>query len=333
MQDKIAELIVGAKNIVIVQADNPDADSLGSALALEQILGDLHTEPHLYCGVDIPSYLRYLAGWDRVSNELPVQFDLSIIVDASTMTLLEKLQLNNDQGRLAAKPCIILDHHEEVSNLIPFATTSLNDVKASSTGEVIYTLAKQLKWPLAVNAQELLLTAVLGDTQGLSNAQTKAHTYRMVANIIDAGVDRTRLEERRRELSKMSVAIFKYKAKLLERTEFVSDNRIAMIVIPNDEISEFSPQYNPKMLVQYEMLQTQDVQMSVVFKVYGNGRITAAIRCNTGAPIAHKLAEQFGGGGHPFASGFKVQDGRDFNDVKAACIAAATKLLDTIKKP
>jgi phosphoesterase RecJ-like protein len=330
MHDKIQDLINVAHTILIVQADNPDADSLGSALALEQILGDLGKEPSLYCGVDLPSYLRYLPGWDRVTSELPVQFDLSIIVDASTMTLLEKLQLNNEQGRITAQPCLILDHHEEVSNVIPFATATLNDVTASSTGEVIYGLAKQLTWPLAINAQELLLTAVLGDTQGLSNAQTKAHTYRMVADIIDAGVDRAGLEERRRELSKMSVAIFKYKAKLLERTEFASDNRIALVEIPHAEISEFSPQYNPKILVQYEMLQTENVLISIVFKVYDNGRITAAIRCNTGAPVAHKLAEQFGGGGHPYASGFKIQDGRDFETVKAACISQAGELLDKL---
>src|ERR1700712_1833431 len=85
--EKIAGLIGDAQKIVVVQADNPDADSLGSALALEHILGDMGKSVALYCGVDTPGYLRYIAGWDRVLSELPSSFDLSIIVDASTYTL------------------------------------------------------------------------------------------------------------------------------------------------------------------------------------------------------------------------------------------------------
>jgi bifunctional oligoribonuclease and PAP phosphatase NrnA len=63
---RLGEIVDAARKIVIVQADNPDADSLGSALALEHILGDLGKEPYLYCGVDMPGYLRYMSGWDRV---------------------------------------------------------------------------------------------------------------------------------------------------------------------------------------------------------------------------------------------------------------------------
>src|SRR5579884_337582 len=95
--EQAQQLIAKADKIVVIQADNPDADSLGSALALEDILGDMSKTVYLYAGVDMPSYLRYMSGWDRVSNELPTQFDASIIVDASTMTLLEKL---GESGRL-----------------------------------------------------------------------------------------------------------------------------------------------------------------------------------------------------------------------------------------
>ena len=90
--EKIQAVLAAAKHVVIVQADNPDADSLGSALALEEILGEMGKQTTLYCGVDMPGYLHYLAGWDRVEKDLPKQFDASIIVDASTMTLLEKLE-------------------------------------------------------------------------------------------------------------------------------------------------------------------------------------------------------------------------------------------------
>src|SRR5665213_691915 len=263
---KIQALLDDAQTIIILQADNPDADSLGSALALEQILHELGKEPLLYCAVDVPGYLKYLGGWDRVSTEIPPKFDASIVVDASTMTLFEKLARSGHQGWLAAKPCLVLDHHASVGNEIPFASLVLNHVDSSSTGELIYGLAKSLDWPLSVMAQEFLMTAILGDTQGLSNGQTTATTYRVIADMIDSGVDRQQLEERRKELSKMPVAIFRYKARLLERTEFYADNRIALVTIPQVEIAEYSPMYNPKLLIQYEMLQTEQVAISLVFK-------------------------------------------------------------------
>jgi nanoRNase/pAp phosphatase (c-di-AMP/oligoRNAs hydrolase) len=53
--EQIKKLVGEAQHIVILQADNPDADSLGSSLALEQILHELGKEPLLYCGIDIIS--------------------------------------------------------------------------------------------------------------------------------------------------------------------------------------------------------------------------------------------------------------------------------------
>jgi nanoRNase/pAp phosphatase (c-di-AMP/oligoRNAs hydrolase) len=78
------------------------------------------------------------------------------------------------------------------------------------------------------------------------------------------------------------------------------------------------------------MLQTSDVQVAIVFKSYDDGKITAAIRCNPTAGIAAELAKHLGGGGHAFASGFKVVDGRSTGDIKADCLEFATKLLDKL---
>jgi phosphoesterase RecJ-like protein len=329
---QITDILDKAQTIVIVQADNPDADSLGSALAMEHILGDLGKTPILYCGVETPGYLRYLEGWDRVQKDLPQSFDASIIVDASTLTLLEKLQQTGQRHWLASKPCVVLDHHGEVSNQIPFATVMINDPTVSSAGELVYNVARQLEWPLSVPAQANIMTAILGDTQGLSNQLTGANTYRAMGDMIDAGVSRAALEEARREANKMPEVIFKYKAKLIERTEMHADGRLAIVSVPQQEITAYSPLYNPGPLVQGDMLQTQNVLVSIVLKTYDDGKATAAIRCNHGAPIGAALAEHFGGGGHPYASGFKVTDGRPFNEIKSECISYATELLNKLNE-
>lgn len=329
--DQISQLLSATQKIVIIQADNPDADSLGSALALEQILGDLGKEPYLYCGVDMPNYLRYMSGWDRVAKELPRQFDASFIVDASTMTLLERLNSSGQKGWLAAKPCVVLDHHQTVENLIPFATVSINDYQRASTGELIYLLAQQLDWPLSVKSQEFLLLSILGDTQGLSNQLASPGTYRLAADMIEAGVNRGRLEEQRREFGKMAPEIFRYKADLIKRTAFSADGRVASVSVPQAEINSFSPLYNPAPLIQGDMLQTSGVEVAIVFKTYDEGKLTAAIRCNPAAGIAAKLAEHFGGGGHAFASGFKIEGRPDFEQIKSQCLAYAADLLAKIE--
>jgi len=330
--DKIQQLVGHAQRIVIIQADNPDADSLGSALALEHILGDLGKQAYLYCGVDIPSYLRYLTGWDRVLKDIPSQFDLSIIVDASTITLLEKLTQSEQQHWVAARPCIVLDHHAMTDNSIPFATVSLVDAANSSAGELIYHLSKQLEWPLSVEAQSNLMTAILGDTQGLTNQLASADTYQVMTDMIRAGVSRPALEELRREATKMAPTIYKYKAALIDRTEFEADGRLAVVVIPQSELVEYSPLYNPGPLIQPDMLATAGVKVSIVFKKYDDGKITGAIRCNNNFGIAAQLAEHLGGGGHAYASGFKIVDGRPFNEIKSECTEFATQLLNNLEQ-
>ena len=332
METKVKNIVGAAQKILVLQADNPDADSLASALALEQILGELGKDVYLYCGIDMPGYLKYLPGWDRVSSEIPSKFDASIIVDASTSTLFQKLAESGKQGWVASKPCIVLDHHAEVDHLIPFATVNMTDATVSSTGQLIYNLAKELAWPLDKTSAEFIMTSILGDTQGLSNDLTTAETYRVMAALIELGVDRPVLEEKRRELSKMPPVIFRYKAQLIERTEFHADGKLAIIDVPHKEIMEYSPLYNPNALIQNEHLQTEGVLVSVAIKHYADGRITAGIRCNTAAPVAADLADHFGGGGHKYSAGFKIVGGKPFNQVKSECIKTATDLLAKLEQ-
>lgn len=326
---QIADILGSAERIVIVQADNPDGDSLGSALALEHILGDMGKEPYLYCGVDIPSYLTYLPGWDRVEKELPSRFDASIIVDTSASSLLETLDNSPMRNQLAAKPCIVIDHHA-VELTIPFATVSCN-YPAVATGEVIYELAQQLNWPLNLEAKQMLSTAIMADSLGLVTEATSARSIHIIAELVEGGVSLAELEHARRALMRKSPELTHYKGELLQRVEYFSDDRIAIVTIPWEEIEKYSPQYNPSMLVIEDMRMTIDTDIAIAFKTYKGGRITAKIRCNQNAPIAADLAKHFGGGGHAYASGFKVQGGRPFNEIKSECIAKATQLLTNLE--
>jgi len=332
MQEKIAEAVQGAQRIVVIQADNPDADSLGSALALEHILSDMGKDVALYCGVHIPDYLHYLPGWDRVLSDLPSNFDLSIIVDASTYILLEKLDASGHFGWVKSRPCVVLDHHVSVEKPLDFTEYLLVQPEVASTGELIFTLATQFGWNINPEAAGDIMMSILGDTQGLTNELTSASTYRVMADLTDLGANRSALEEARREYGKMLPKIYSYKAKLINETAFTAEGKLAYVIIGQAELNEFSPLYNPVPLIQPDMLQIKNVALAIVFKVYDDGKITGAIRSNNAYPVAAKLAEAMGGGGHPHASGFKITTGRPLNEVKSECLERAQSLIEQIEQ-
>ena len=153
-----------------------------------------------------------------------------------------------------------------------------------------------------------------------------------MADLTDLGADRPLLEELRRDYGRMVPKIYAYKAVLIKNTVFEDDGRIASVALNQAEINEYSPLYNPVPLIQPDMLQVKNVCLSIVYKVYTDGRITGAIRTNHAYPVADKLAKAMGGGGHPHASGFKVIDGRPFNEVKSECTRYAIDLLNEIDK-
>jgi phosphoesterase RecJ-like protein len=325
---QIKEAVAAASKIVIVQADNPDSDSLSSAMALDEILSDLNKEVILYCGVDLPSYLNYIPGGDRVVSELPKQFDLSIIVDTASDTLLEQLNKNGSKNWLAAKPAIIIDHHATQAT-ISFAKIVLIE-QAVSTTEIIYELAGQLNWSLNERARELIAIGILSDSLGLTTDATTARSIHIIAELVEQGVKLAQLEDARRQSMRREPELIHYKGKLLQRVEFHDGGRIATVTIPHEEINEFSPLYNPPMLVLDDMRLAKNTQVAIAFKTYNDGKITGKIRSNYGYGISDKLAEHFGGGGHPYAAGFKVTTGKNYAELKREVLDLTIELLDRL---
>jgi bifunctional oligoribonuclease and PAP phosphatase NrnA len=325
---KVHELVASCKNIVILQADNPDGDSLGSSLALEAILGEMDKNVTMVCAVDMPAHLRYLPGWDRVVKDIPPQFDMTIIVDTSTETLFDSVQKTRGFEWVKTKPVVVLDHHTE-SDGLAFATITHNE-PVVATSELIHNIAIEQNWPLPIDACEMMAISIMSDSLGLTTSSTTPESFRVMADLVERGVDLAKLDAARRELMKKEPKLVPYKGTLLQRVTFDGEGRIASIVIPWKEIEEYSPIYNPTMLVIDDMRMTVGVEIAIGYKVYNNGRITGKIRCNFGHPIANDLAVQFGGGGHPYAAGFKILDGTTIAEVKNAVNKAAIDLLDNL---
>jgi phosphoesterase RecJ-like protein len=295
--------LTAAQHIAVLQADNPDGDSLGSALALEAIFSEMGKRVSLLCAVDMPAHLKYLSGWDRVQKEIPRDIDLTIVVDSSTESLFEYFDKDGSLAWLKSKPLIIIDHHTTTDGL-SYADVSIIE-EAVATSEVIYRIATELEWPLPVDACEMMAISIMSDSLGLTTEASTPASYRVMADLIERGVSIPKLEQERRELMRKEPQLIPYKGTLLQRVQFDLTGKIASVVIPWEEIEKFSPLYNPSMLVLDDMRLVVGVDVAIAYKVYKDGKITAKIRCNFERGIGDKLASEFGGGGHPYAAGFK----------------------------
>ncbi len=334
----INKLVQESQKIVVMQADNIDGDSLASAMALEQILGEMGKDVYLYCSVDITEYLRHIDGWDRVNKDFPSKYDLAILVDTSQAGLLENLTNEGNMSALQSRPFIVIDHHTRTDTFQMDNIIELIDNSASATSEIIYNIAKHCDWPLDSTSASYMAISINSDTLGLTSEalQERSDTLRVMADLVDLGANLSELNHKRTLGLQIDNDVVAYKGNLLQRIVFSHEGRIASIVIPHQEVKDISTKYNPTVILD-EMRFVKDVKIMIGFKVYDDyqharkNRMTARIRCTHGTLIARELAEHFGGGGHPYASGIKWEDDQlDFEAIQAEVLAKAAELLDAV---
>ena len=303
MYNKFSDFIKDKNHLAIIQAENPDGDSLGSALALEGLLEG--KEVSLYCPVDTPKYLRYFDGWSRVTNEFDFKADGYIIVDTAAEILLSKL-MDDDaiKNCLFTKPVFVLDHHETEDDLSFPHDSIIETLPACCT--LIYKIAKDQNIEIKKSVADNLFNGILSDTLGLTTATVTAEDFRIAAELTELGSNVSELEERRKEFMKKSQRILDYKADLIKRIEYHLDGTLATVHIPWEDIQNYSDEYNPNVLILEEMRMVEGVEVAVAIKTYPDGKLTGKVRSS--APIADKVAGFFGGGGHMYAAGFRTYD-------------------------
>lgn len=305
MYQTAIQLINDAKKIIVIQAENPDGDSLGSSIALEEILSDRGKQVIMYCPVEIPKYMRYIQGWDRVVADFDTSADLAIIVDTAADVLITKvLEAPGVRHYLESHPVLVLDHHTTESNLSFNHTMLTDDVVA--TGELLYGLASTAGWEINERAAENMLVAIMSDSLGLTTQNVTQNTYAVASKLHELGARNYKIEERRREFMKKSPEILAYKGELIGRIEYFLDGKLAVVHIPWEDIQKYSDAYNPSVLVLDEMRLVEGVEIGVAIKTYPDGKVTGKLRANL--PIAEQVAGYFGGGGHKYAAGFRAYD-------------------------
>jgi len=310
MTKEIINLVSNAQHVLVFQAENPDGDSLGTSLALEELFAEQGKKVTLFCAIETPKYLRYIKGWERVTTEWPNTYDIAILVDTTAETLMVKtLSTPGIRHSLETHPVIVIDHHAEAEDELQFEHHSYIDTQVVSTGEAVYKLAVEAGWPITPQAAEDLLISILSDSLGLTTQNVTAETYRHASDLVALGASPADIEERRRDYMRKPADILAYKGELIGRIEYSLDGALATVHIPWEDIQQYSDRYNPSVLVLDEMRLVEGVRIACAFKTYPDGKLTGKLRSNI--PVAGQIAGYFGGGGHGYSAGFKVYESLD----------------------
>lgn len=321
MYQKFAEFIQGKQRICIIQAENPDGDSLGSAIALDYIL--TQSDNSLYCPISIPRYLQYFSDWSRVESEFDYKADGYILVDTASSILISKLLDDSAiKNCLYNKSVLVIDHHETQDDLDFPHEAIIEPLPACA--DLIFKIARANHLAVSQEAACALYSAISSDTLGLVSASVTADTMRTMADLIDLGADPAKLDEERREFMKKSPRVLEYKAELIKRIEYSLDGTLATVHIPFEEIQKYSDEYNPNVLILEELRLVEGVIVAVAIKTYPDGKVTGKIRASK--PVAEQVAGYFGGGGHPYAAGFRTYD-LSYEDVVADIVDILPGLL------
>ena len=321
MYQNFTKFLENKSHICIIQAENPDGDSLGSALALDYLLKD--KEVSLYCPVDIPKYLRYMEDWSRVEDEFDYKADGYIIVDTAASVLLSKLLDDTAiKNCLYSKPVFVFDHHETEDDLDFPHDKIIEPLPACCS--LIYKVALDQNMPIDNTCAKYLMAGIMSDTLGLTSQTVTAEIFDQMAGLSRLGAELWQIEESRREFMRKSQKILNYKADLIKRVDYSLDGALATVHIPWEDIEEYSDEYNPGVLIIEELRLVEGVHLAVAIKTYPDGKVTGKLRSDI--PISDKVAGYFGGGGHPYAAGFRTYD-TTYEEVVSELIKILPELL------
>lgn len=319
---KLGELVEAAQTILVLQPEKPDTDSLTSSLALEQILGDLGKEVVMYCQDELPRYIAYFNGADRVSDTFPDAFDLAIIVDTGSASQMSRT-LEKYLGRLKKKPVALIDHHANRDTL-PMDPHEVIDPRTTSTCEMVLMISQQLGWKVNPEAANLLVPGIIADTRNLSVATVTPESFRAVAQLMELGADVAASHEAYRKADQLSVELLQLKGRILSRVETHASGKIALVVVTPIELKQYAEIHDPSDLVIYDMQWAEGVAVAVVIRHYGGQSNKIKISTRAQMPVAAKACQDFGGGGHDRAAGCQLND-TPVEEVKASFIKSLTK--------
>lgn len=203
-EDRLGDLILGSRNIVIFGHENPDGDSIGSAVGLYHYLRSAGKSTHIVINSRLPRYFDFLIPKGSISyyNENPddcrsyiAASDLLFFLDMNAVSRAGEVSKEIPQERTAAGGVkrVLVDHH--LNPKVDDFDVVISDTEVSSACELLFqVLMAQEDVDGDVNRIPLecataLMTGILTDTNNFANSLFPS-TYVAVSQLQSRGVDR-----------------------------------------------------------------------------------------------------------------------------------------------
>ena len=228
----VAEAIRSHERFLVTTHENPDGDALGSLLAAKLALDTLGKDVVMYLSGETPLPREY--SWMPLDN-----LRRSLPDDAADRVLLaldcaNESRLGPDPEVLASAPLVVnVDHHHDNSR---FGAINAVVADASSTGEIVRDLLRDLDVELTPDMAEALYIALVTDTGRFQYTNTTPKALRLAAELVEAGADVHKVFQGVYE--SVQFAKLKLLARALERAQIYEGGRLVISYLVRGDFAE-----------------------------------------------------------------------------------------------
>lgn len=310
--ESLAEAVALAAGELAVASDvtlfghvNPDADALGSALALGRALKKRGSAVRVSFGhPDEPA--RSLRGLDADGlivppSEVPAAPPLLVVCDTGSLDRLGRLADRVEATIAAGGEVIVLDHH--VSNT-RYGTLHVIDESAEATVLIVQRVLDELSVELDQPIARCLYAGLVTDTRSFRHAGADVH--RVAARLIEAGVEPEATTKPM--LDTHPFAFMGMLADVLARAQLepAAAQGLGLVhaTVREDQAVGLGGEDVDSVI---DLIRTtSEAEVAAVLKEIGAGQWSVSLRADSRIDVSH-AANACGGGGHRLASGFTAR--------------------------
>ena len=300
--EQLRSVLRSARSLAALCHENPDADTIGGAIAMVLIARKLGI-PAEFVSVDRPApVFDFLPEVADVRAAPTVAADVVVVCDAATLERVGRVAVEHAEWLRSA--CIVnIDHHVTNSS---FGTLNLVDPDAAATCQVIAELLPGLGIEPDAEIATSLLTGIVRDSQGFVDGSTSAKTLRLAAELVDAGADLPDLQ--RRILGELPYPTMALWGKMLSTLDSALGGRVVHTTLYPWMLEETGTQQHDADGLAEFIARAKGADVAILLRELAPDQTRVSVRV-TDAVNASELVRAFGGGGHARRAGATIRTG------------------------
>lgn len=292
---EIMKAIDEAHYILILTHKNPDADTISCALTLSNYFYEIKQNHKVYnISKELPFHLNFLPKFDKISDTLPLSYDLIIYVDCADQYRVGELNLQDVQT-------ICIDHHQSNNN---FADINIVDFSKGSTAEVLYDVLENQNINISKDMATCLYVGIYDDNLAFTTPRTSVATFETVTKLLKTGIDLSYISEQ--YLQRDSLAKYRILPKILDTLQLHNEGKFATIYLDDEWIAQTGAKVQECDVAVDMILNIGIVEVVAYLRVI-NKAVRVSLRSKNNIDVS-KIAAIFQGGGHKNAAGLTMSN-------------------------